>query len=260
MAAAASWTQRFFRRARVSERHARKAAVSLPPPTFPQAVGEVLNLAALGGDAVRVSVQAYPECNVGDRITLKWIAREIPVEIARRHGFLADPIQDFSRGQYEIRVLPLWALPPGDYEVHYTVTSRTGNSSRSDAARVTVVGTPPVPTVVTGGVIQTELFGVYPPGILGAWIVPGAYAVASSKDVLVQSLAAYSTEGASAANVALQLCKNDDEQPFARVESDATGKTWIASVDRPADFVRGDRISVRLEGVQDSAIFLVLAV
>ncbi len=244
----------------MSERHGRKQAVSLPAPAFPQAVGEVLNLGALDADAVRVSVPAYPECNLGDRITLKWVAREFPVEIARRDGFVADPIQAFSNGQYEIRVRPLWVLPPGDYDVHYTVTSRTGNSSPSDAARVTVVGTPPVPTVVTGGVIQTEFFGVYPPGVVGAWIVPGAYSIASSKDVLAQSLAAYSTEGASAANVALQLYRNDDEQPFARVESDATGKTWSTSVDEPTDFVRGDRISVRLAGAQDSAIFLVLAV
>lgn len=244
----------------MSERRSSIASALLPQPGLPQAVDGLLNLAALDGDAVRVTVPSYPECNVGDRLTLIWTQHGTQTEIARRYAYLSDGARVMVDAQCEIRVRPLWALPPGDYDVQYIATSRTGNVSQSDAARVSVTGTPQAPTAITGGVIQTDLFGVYRPGVIGAWIVPDAYSIVSPSDILVQSLSVYSTEGASTANAVLQLYKNDEHEPFARIASDGAGTTWTPSVDEQTAFARGDLISVRLAGAQDSALFLMLAV
>lgn len=241
------------------ERYAGAGAL-LPRPSLPQATDSVLDLATLGEDVVRVNVPPYPECNIGDRIALQWVRHGTTNEVSMRYAYLSSAAVTSNGTQHEIRVWPLWTLPPGDYDVRYAVTSRTGNSSQSEVSRVEVVGTPRSPTVVTGGVIQMTFFGSYRPGIVATWIVPGAYSVASPGDVLVESLASYATEGASTPNTLLQLYRNGDEAPFASVLSDAAGTTWTPSVDRTAEFVRGDRISVRLGGAQDPAIFLALAV
>ncbi|HTH76836.1 MAG TPA: hypothetical protein VL635_20810 [Trinickia sp.] len=236
------------------------ASPLLPPPDLPQAADGILNLAELDADAVRVNVPAYMQCNFGDQIALIWVQHDTRIEITRRYAYLADTTRDQGRAPHEVRIRPLWALPPGDYDVQYAVTSRTGNVSQSSAAHVEVVGTPDAPTVIAGGVIQTELFGIYPPGLIGAWIAPAAYSIESSNDILVQSLASYSAEGASAPNSVLRLYKNKDVNPFASIVSDGAGTRWTPSVDEPTTFIRGDLISVRLEGTQDSALFLVLAV
>lgn len=233
---------------------------SLQQPILPQAVDGVLDLAQLDADAVLVNVPVYAQCNIGDRITLVWAQHDTRIEITRRYAYLPDAARDSGDAPHEVRIRPLWALPPGGYDVHYAVTSRTGNVAQSDTAHVEVKGTPQAPAVIAGGVIQTELFGVYAPGLIGAWIAPDAYSIASSSDILVESLALYSAEGTSAGNCVLRLYKNDDENSFASVVSDSAGKTWTPSVAKPTTFVRGDLISVRLEGTQDSALFLVLAV
>lgn len=259
MPVAASTTRQRFGSTRVSERRASNESALLPLPGLPQGVGGVLNLAELDGEAVRVNVPAYPECNVGDRITVIWKQHGSDTETIRRYAYLSDASGNRGDAPHEIRVWPLWALPPGDYDVQYAVTSRTGNVSQSEAAHVAVVGTPQAPTVITGGVIQAELFGVYRPGLIGAWLVPGAYSIASSGDVLVQSLASYSTEGASTANAVLRLYKNDEVDPFGSIVSDDSGIGWTPSIDKPSALVRGDLISVRLDGAQDAMLFLVLA-
>lgn len=242
----------------MSQSYSEEAQTSLPAPSFPQAQSGVLNLKALGADAVSVCMQGYVERNVGDRLTVRWSRNG--AEVVRRYVHLADPTRDGRNAQYEARIWPLWALLPGDYEVDYSVTSRTGNVSRSAPAQIAVTGTPAVPTVITGGVIQTSLFGMHQPGLVATWIAPGTYTVASADDVLVQSLADFSAEGASTANVTLQLYRNHDARAFASIVSDSAGKTWTVSVPQATSLARGDLISIQLEGVRDSKIFLAVAV
>lgn len=244
----------------MSRRRLSNQSALLARPSLPQAVEGELDLSTLYGEAVRVSVPGYPQCNVGDRIMVTWRQHATHTEITRRYAYLPDGVRGLDNVQHEIRVRPLWALPPGDYEVQYAVTSRTGNVSQSATAHVTVVGTPRAPAVITGGVIQTDLFGVYAPGLIGAWIVPDAYSIESPNDILVQSLASFSTDGKSTANSVLRVYKNDDSNAFASIVCDAAGTSWTPSVDESTTLARGDLISVRLISTQDSALFLVLAV
>lgn len=239
---------------------------SLPAPVLPQAVDGVLNLGVLA-DAVLVSVKpyvndrnAYPERDLGDQITVTWTSSSTGDEVVRRYSYLANPVKDASDVEYEIRVRPLWALPAGGYDVSYTITSRTGNTSRSESAVVTVSDTPAVPSVIAGGVIQTNLFGVYLPGLVGTWIAPGAYAVKSANDVLVKSLASLSADGKSTPGATLKLYKNSDSAAFASVVSNPDGTTWVPNIFSSTNFVRGDLISIQLDGSQDATIFLALAV
>lgn len=242
----------------MDETYSSKTSTSLPPPAVPQAEQGVLDLGALAGDAVQVQVPGYPERNVGDRLTLNW--RLGGGDVVRRYAYLADPTRDAPDRQYEVRVQPLWALQPGDYQVDYTVTSRTGNVSQSAPVPITVVGTPKVPTVLMGGVIQTTLFGVYRAGVVGTWIAPGPYTIATERDVLVRSLASFSRQGASSPNVTLRFYRNDDGEPFASIVSDALGTTWTVGVPRSTGVLRGDLISIELAGEEDASLFLALAV
>jgi hypothetical protein len=241
----------------------------LAPPALPQAQDGVLDLGSepiASAGAVQVDVPSYPKRNPGDRIIVSFTPRreaeDGPVLSAlHRYRYLANPGADPAGKTYPVLVEPLWALPADVYEVDYMVTSRTGNTSVSQGATVSVRNTPQPPA---GGdafaVGQASMFGVYLPDVVQSWVVQQPGTLADVNQILWQSLGK-STPGAV-------LCfyrtapAGAAPQRLATLTAGGDGTTWTISAEHdalPVQFARADLVQVKLDGAGPQEVMLALA-
>jgi hypothetical protein len=241
----------------------------LAPPALPQAQDGVLDLGSdpiASAGAVQVEVPSYPKRNPGDRIIVSFKprgeAQAVPASAAlHRYRFLANPGADPAGKTYPVLVEPLWALPADVYEVGYMVTSRTGNTSVSQGATVSVRNTPQPPA---GGdafaVGQASMFGTYLPDVVQSWVVQLPGTLADANGILWQSL------GKSTPGAVLGIYRTEPAgaapQRLVTLTADADGTAWSVSPEHdalPVQFARADLVQVKLEATGPQEILLALA-
>jgi hypothetical protein len=236
----------------------------LSPPGLPQAQGGILDLGSpdiTAEGAIKVEIPAYAQLGWGDRVTV--VFRDEYDRSIVRLAYLPNPAQ-FKDEAYvaEVRVRPLSALASGSYHVGYSVTSRTGNISNSEAIPVTVTHSPyagggPVTTV------GTAFFGTYVRGVIGSWVVPADYSLSTNSDIVVRSLNGFAPPGTTTTDVRLKIQRipPDGGTESIAVVQTSDGNEWTVSAvgNTNVDLHKEDLISIELDGLSNARFFVALA-
>lgn len=239
------------------------AGTPLSSPGLPQVRDGVLDLSlpsVTADGAVKVEIPPYPQLGQGDQVTV--IFKDESERSIVRFAYLSNPAQFKDRTHVaEVRVKPLSALMPGSYGISYSVASRTGNISNSAVSQVEIINSP----YIGGGrisTVDTGFFGTYIPGVIGGWVVPVDYSLATDSDIVVRSLNVFAPNETATAGVQLNVRRtpvSGDSEMIAIVQS-SDGKQWTvtATGDPNVDLRKQDLISIELDGSRNARFFVAL--
>ncbi|WP_340615038.1 hypothetical protein [Xenorhabdus thailandensis] len=108
---------------------------SLVAPNFPQSVGGIIDESEINQDELVIVVERNSNVRIGYQIIvhLTPYLSSIPYPITNEN--LLSPT-------YQITI-PFFTIPPGSYDVYYTITNLVGNIAISESTHVTIQKTEP---------------------------------------------------------------------------------------------------------------------